>query len=383
MMSHDSSAATIRKPLGVICILVLGGILTAGLWPFHSPRNQVSWLAGGQGLQFGPHGTILSSRAFHVAPKQGTAPCSIEIWLEPAPSETSGTVLAFYAREAPRRFSIYQFSTGLVFRSEFQGEQQGHRTGFYVHGIFRQGKQGFTTITSDGEHTSVYVDGILAKQVLSFPLSGQDLVGQLVIAGSPRTGDSWSGVLRGLALFSQDLTPAQVLHHYETWTKDGQPDIGKDDRAVALYLLDEREGKLVHNQIPSGIDLYIPERFLVVDQYFLEPFWKEYKPSWSYCRDVLVNIIGFVPLGFMFCAYLSLAGRVKRPALVTILLGFAVSLTIEIAQAYLPTRDSGMTDVITNTSGTGLGIWLYRLVSRHGLLAKSWAYLPGRLRTRV
>lgn len=383
MMSHDESPAMIRKPLGVICILLLGGILTAGLWPFHSPRNQVSWLAGGQGLQFGRHGTILSSSAFHVVPKQGNAPCSIEIWIEPTPSATSGTVLAFYAREAPRQFSIYQFNTGLVFQSKFQGEQQGDRKGFYVHGIFRQGKQAFTTITSDGEQTSVYVDGILAKHALSFPLSGQDLVGQLVIADSPRTSDSWSGVLRGLALFSQDLTPAQVLHHYKTWTKDGRPDISTDDRAVALYLLDEREGKLVHNQIPSGIDLYIPERFLVVDQYFLEPFWKEYKPSWSYYENVLVNIAGFVPLGFMFCAYLSLAGNVKRPALVTILLGFAVSLTIEVSQAYLPTRDSGMTDVITNTSGTGLGIWLYRLVSRHGLLAKSWAYLPGRLRTRV
>ncbi|MFZ0963017.1 MAG: VanZ family protein [Terriglobia bacterium] len=368
----------------MICIFLLGGILTAGLWPFHSPRNQVWWLAGGQGLQFGRHGTILSSRAFPAAPKQANAPCSVEIWLEPSPATTGGTVLAFYAREAPRRFSIYQYYTGLVFQSRLQGEYQRDRTtAFYVHGIFRQGKQAFITIASDGEQTSVYVDGILAKHALSFPLSSQDLAGQLVIADSPTNADSWSGVLRGLALFSQDLTPAQVLHHYETWTKDGRPDISKGDRALALYLLDESEGKLVHNQIPSGVDLYIPERFVVVDQYFLEPFWKEYKPTWSYCEDFLINIAGFFPLGFMFCAYLSVAGKVKRPALLTLLLGFAVSLTIEVTQAYLPTRASGMTDVFTNTSGTGLGIWLYRLVSRQGLLAKLWAYLPGWLWTKV
>ena len=34
------------KLLRVACGLVLGGLLVAGLWPFHSPRNQVTWVAG-------------------------------------------------------------------------------------------------------------------------------------------------------------------------------------------------------------------------------------------------------------------------------------------------------------------------------------------------
>jgi glycopeptide antibiotics resistance protein len=75
---------------------------------------------------------------------------------------------------------------------------------------------------------------------------------------------------------------------------------------------------------------------------------------------VLVNIGGFVPLGFFLYAYLSLSERNKLPALVTILFGCLLSLTVEIAQAYIPTRDSGMTDVITNTTGTALGVVLFR-----------------------
>ena len=72
------------------------------------------------------------------------------------------------------------------------------------------------------------------------------------------------------------------------------------------------------------------------------------------------RITGFIPLGLFFCAYLSSAGRIKRPGRVTIILGFAVSLTIEVLQAYILTRDSETTDLITNTFGTGLGFWLYR-----------------------
>jgi glycopeptide antibiotics resistance protein len=144
---------------------------------------------------------------------------------------------------------------------------------------------------------------------------------------------------------------------------------------VALYLFDEHAGPVIHNQVPSGTGMYIPDRYQVLDEVFLKPFWEEFYPRWSYCRDVLINIIGFIPFGFLFCAYLSLAGRIKKPALVTILLGFMVSLTIESLQAYLPTRDSGTTDLITNTLGTCLGVWLYRLNIWRVLFAKIWTPL--------
>ena len=109
------------------------------------------------------------------------------------------------------------------------------------------------------------------------------------------------------------------------------------------------------------MNLYIPEKYVVLDRIFLEPFWTEFSMSRSYWSAVLKNIVGFVPFGFCFCACLSLR-KIRRPALATVILGTLVSLTIEILQAYLPTRDSGMTDLVTNTLGTYTGVIAWRAV---------------------
>ena len=364
------------KLLGVACGLVLGTLLVVGLWPFHSPRNQVTWVAGGNGLHFGRHGTILSSGKFKAANAPADAPCSLEIWFEPDLTAASGTLFAFYAPGNPRQFALRQSITDLALRSDIRnGRYRTLTTRLYVDDIFRRGKPLFVTVTAKGGQTSVYIDGALARTAPKFPLSCQDFDGELVIANRPRVDNSWSGVLRGLAFYDQEISPAQVFHHYETWMEKGRPDVSQNERAVALYLFDERAGRVIHNQVPSGTDLYIPDRFLVLDKAFLRPFWETFRPTWSYCGDVLVNMAGFIPLGFLFCAYFSLAGRIKRPALVTILLGFAVSLTIESFQAFLPTRVSDTADVITNTLGTCFGVWLYRSNLWRVLFARIWTHL--------
>jgi len=97
--------------------------------------------------------------------------------------------------------------------------------------------------------------------------------------------------------------------------------------------------------------------------------WDEFQPSWSYWKNVMINIGGFVPLGFFFCAYLVSVRRMNRAVLATIVLGGVVSLTIEVLQAFLPTRDSGMTDLITNTLGTVIGTALYSSKSVQAIFA--------------
>jgi glycopeptide antibiotics resistance protein len=95
--------------------------------------------------------------------------------------------------------------------------------------------------------------------------------------------------------------------------------------------------------------------------------------SREYLSAVMKNIVGFVPLGFCFYPFLWLR-QGRGTMLLTIVAGTVVSLTIEILQAFLPTRDSGMTDVFTNTMGTWIGALLYRRV--YAGLGKRFPWLP-------
>jgi hypothetical protein len=219
------------------------------------------------------------------------------------------------------------------------------------------------TITSGTRGTAVYLDGVLVRTIPQFRLSSKDVSSQLVFGGSPVAYDPWAGQLRGLAIYKQELTGAQVFQHYKSWTEKGRPAITENERSVALYVFDEHTGNVVHDQVHSGIDLQIPVQFTLVDPIFLGP------PSLGNWQDILVNIAGFIPVGFLFRAYFS-TRQIKRPAMAAVILGGMASLTIEILQVFLPTRGSDMTDVITNVFGTCVGIILYRCKTAQALFEK-------------
>jgi len=101
----------------------------------------------------------------------------------------------------------------------------------------------------------------------------------------------------------------------------------------------------------------------------------------GYWEDVGINIVGFIPLGFFSVAYFSTARAGRHAVAMAILLGFLTSLAIEVLQAYLPTRDSGINDLVTNTCGTGLGVLLYRSSSFQRFVTKA-TLINGRFRLR-
>jgi len=368
-----------RRIVTASCICVLCIILIAGLWPLHALNNKVSWLKDKNGLSFGKHGSIFSAGTFRNSDSRDDTSYSLEIWLEPSRVDDNKTILSFDGSEhLGDPFTLQQHKDGLrILRHNVDEQGIARTTWFKVDHVFSENKPVFVTITLGERETSVYLDKVLAKVSPLLGTSRNNFTGRLVVADSPTNSYNWSGRILGLALYDRQLTPAQVMQQYESWTKTQRPALSEDEAPAALYLFNERTGAVAHNQLDSATDLIIPTHYFVLHPSFLLAPWREYKPTWSYWQDVSVNVAGFIPLGFCFAAYFSSVQVINRPKSTTIALGLVISFAIEILQSFLPTRSSGTTDLVTNTLGTAIGLVLYGCSFTQGLLAKASHRLAG------
>jgi glycopeptide antibiotics resistance protein len=74
---------------------------------------------------------------------------------------------------------------------------------------------------------------------------------------------------------------------------------------------------------------------------------------------VVANVLLFVPWGFLMFISLHTADRPTiQTYVLTILLGFTFTVTIEAVQYFLPDRVADVNDIIWNTVGTTLGALL-------------------------
>jgi VanZ family protein len=329
----------------------------------------VSWLSDGNGLFFGNPGSIVSVNLLKNKPSQGTEGFSLAIALEPS-WVSEGVILSFY-RPATRVTSLVlrQLGEGLVLEHQTQGSSM--KLDKYIGSVFTGIKSIRLTIASGNEGISIYVDGNLKAKLTDLTISNRDIEGKLLIGNAPSMSSTWSGRLKAVSIYSRELSAAQVMAEFTQSIEGGKVDSAWEEAVVARYCFNEGLGNVVHNQVDSGTDLMIPDRFFILNKKVLERPWTEYHPPWSsYCWDLGVNILGFIPLGLFFCAYFSHT-QIEHATLVTVAFGFVLSLIIELVQAFLPTRASGMTDIITNTLGTALGALAFRHKLIHTVLPRA------------
>jgi hypothetical protein len=353
-----------RRLLLAICALVLCALLVAGLWPLDPmPPNEVSRLANPNGLEFGHNATIYSSDVFHISASGGDSFCSLEIWLQPAFGYVKGpvTILAFYTPDDPLQFSLKQYADELLVQRDYRDQQDHLQTaGIKIEHAFQNNEQAVFTITSSPRGTAVYENGAFRESSSRFGLSCKSFSGQLIIGNSPVSYNTWQGRLLGLAIFHQGLSEEQASLHYGAWTRTLSPVASQNDRLLALYSFGQGSSRTIHDGTGSSPDLYIPETFKILHKKLLTAPWEEFSLDRSYAWDILVNVGGFVPFGFFFCAFFTWDGKRNRAVVATIVLGCFTSLTIELLQMFIPSRSSGVTDIITNTLGTVLGVILCR-----------------------
>jgi VanZ family protein len=359
-----------RRSVRIACVALVAIVLVAGLWPLHAPENRVTWLAGENGVHFARYGAARSSSAFKPRSESGDVSESIEVWLRPDSGESTNTILSFDELNAPGTgFVLRQYRDLLMLRRRYIDEG-GSKTDLLGIRNAARGKQPvFVTITIGPQGTAMYLDGVPRGTLGKRGTQVENFVGHLVVADSQRGRDTWSGEIRGVAIYATALAASQVAEHYESWTQDGRPTISNSQMPIALYLFDEHKGRIAHNRVKSGNDIVIPARYFALNPPFLASVKRDYRPTLGYWLDNAVNIAGFIPLGFALAILWAEVHVVKYPAATTIVCGLLISFAIEVLQAFLPTRSSGCTDLITNTLGTTVGFMIYRSSRAQHLLS--------------
>jgi glycopeptide antibiotics resistance protein len=351
-----------KKRPGTLCGIVIIAVLIATLRPFNFfPANRISWLPATNGIRFGSPGLVVSKAPFRAEGAGPRKACSLELLLRPASIEGSFTILGFYAPNNPSQFLVRQWTDGLlVTHDTLNVQNKMKRTKFDVDHAFQQGKLTLLTITSGPSGTVVYLSARQTQTFSRFTIWQSELSGQIVMGTSPVEYQPWPGEVSGLAVYSKELTPAEVLRHYRSWTDESGLGPADLDGAIAHYAFTEGAGRDIRNAVASGPDLEIPKRFAVPHKAMLKSPVKEFEANWDYFNDILRNVAGFVPLGFVVCVYWGWTRSRRQAILCAVLAGGVLSFVIEVLQFYVPQRNSGTTDIITNTLGARLGAILAR-----------------------
>ncbi len=369
--------------LPLVCILIVLGLLGVGLWPFQPfPPNEVAWLSASPGLEFGGRGVVASSGLIAAATGNEPSSCSLRIRLQPRIVRLHGatTLLGFYTPHNPMQFRLMQYRDEILIRKDHRDSQNRLKTvEIELERAFVRAEPITFTITS-GPHGSVaYRNGVRAGESTRLGLTCADFSGQLVLGNSPVGDNAWQGRILDLAIYNRELSAAEIardansdhgaLDRAAADGKDEERKTSTDKSVVAHYAFLESSGNVIHSSEGSASDLRIPDVFRILHKLFLMPPWEETADKVA-LRDISINIVGFMPFGFFYFAYLRRSREPRQTAILVIAAGAAVSLTIEILQYFVPSRSSDMIDFVTNTVGTGLGVLLFMWQPIHARATK-------------
>lgn len=360
------------KLLGGICFTILVIILMAALWPFNFfPKNEVTWLPDKNGVYFSGQGMILSLDSLND-PQQlllNKKSITIEILIRPTeePPNSINRILSIYDGEGSEITFLGQWKKHLIIQSRIKRPVGNilHRE-IGVADALGKDQDYLFSLTSGTEGTTIYINGQLAQTYPHHRMLDSITSKKIgfILGNSPVGKNSWKGRIMGLAIYNRTFTAAQVFKHYQSYLENNFTMRPEKEGCIGLYLFNEKQGAVIRDYSNLNNHLTIPVLFRPVKKIILDPPWQDFRWNRSFVQDTIVNLLGFVPLGFFFTAFLLKASNWKKKIIYigVAATGFAISLTIELSQIYLPSRYSQLDDVICNSVGTVLGVIILHLV---------------------
>lgn len=351
--------------LGMLLLIVFFGLQFKNF----SLSNNVAWIDGEDGIRFGHYGIAYSHTAFpsRESSQEPTVGLSIELAVRPDDSinDRFKILLCIHAGKDSDQLIIGQWRSSLIVMNgdDYDGKKKTPKVG--VQNALPPKSNSFININSGESGTFVYINGHMrvsnGRLVLKIPNETSDAV--LVLGNSPYGRHSWTGDIYGLAIYEHTLNSGDTSSHFDQYSRKHNFSFPRNIDPKVFYIFDEKTGFKAFDHGSKDHHLVIPSRVKIIKKEILVAPWNEGRLDRQLVQDMVMNLAGFIPPGFFFCALMfHLGGFYKKHGmLLTLCTCFMISLIIELAQAWIPSRSSQSLDLIFNTLGGWLGAIFYRL----------------------
>jgi|HubBroStandDraft_5_1064220.scaffolds.fasta_scaffold45666_1 hypothetical protein len=342
-----------RRILVLVTAGIWIGIFVAGLWPFNFiPKNGIRWLPEKAGLHFDDYGQIYGSAPIASTTREnGAARATIELVFTPAKSYNTASAILTLVNKREANFTIGQSLTDLFLQGSFTSSDGKPITRLWIDDVCGRAQELFVTVTLDTHYANIYLDGRLRRS-FSVSTRADNISGTVFIGHSASSVGPWSGNVARLAVLDGTLDASEIGRRFLQWTSARHLDKDFEHRGTA-YEFGDPSYLSTGAEDPES-DLIVPKVFRLSKPRVLE--WPD-QFNRSVVFDAVVNIAGFIPFGLCTCLCLRLwtGWSIPRCVGTTILVGGAVSMTIELLQVLLPTRNSSLADLVTNILGAAIG----------------------------
>jgi hypothetical protein len=347
--------------------------------------NGVSRLDGRDGIRFDRYGIVYAkSVSLPARPSDAKADAlTIELALKPLAENNDGHfrfLLLLHGGDDAEQLIVGQWRSWLVIMNGDDYDAKRRRARISVDTL-TPAEERFVTITSGDDGTAVFIDGQPAKYnrdlYLRVPGEGKPI--QLVLGNSIYGRHPWAGEIYGLAYYDHVRSESDIRQHFQSWTREHSFAFARQLNPAGLYVFDEGQGRRVVDHAKGKQDLTIPAQMTILTKEFLAPAFGNTEYNLLLYQDMVINITGFIPMGFLLSTLLwHMRGHAfTRRLLIVMLVCGLISLTIEIAQAWIPSRSSQMLDFILNTLGAGAGVILHSAYRRYFGAKPPEARAPG------
>lgn len=331
--------------------------------------NDIHWLTKPPGIRFTGYGIAYTDPIKKLNNLNGinSNGFSIEIALKPKSYHGKGfnLLFSFHNGNDEKQLVIGQYRSSLIVMNGDDYDHSRKTKRITVKLAEELPVSQFVTITSGKDGTGVYLDGrlIRTQRDLTLKIPEGDHA-RLLLGNSVYGKHSWQGDVLGLAIFRYPLSEQETAMHFKNWLKDGNILFAKKYKPDMLYVFDEGNGEKVMDRAGGNIDFHIPSKMKILNKTILSSPWSRKTFNTEFFEDVMINLIGFIPLGFFLNATLAKAGEgfERHGVLITIVFCFFVSLFIEIFQAWIPSRSSDILDLLLNTLGGGVGAFIVKCI---------------------